>query len=88
VALAMSGAVDAIVTGPAEKRALQGAGVPFPGHTEWLGALAGGPTVTISTSAGGSWSTRAAISGPMPRGSPSVSAIRGRTAATGGCRCT
>jgi 4-hydroxythreonine-4-phosphate dehydrogenase len=47
VALAMSGAVDAIVTGPAEKRALQGAGVPFPGHTEWLGALAGGADVAM-----------------------------------------
>lgn len=41
VALALAGDVDAIVTGPIEKRALQRAGYPYPGHTEWLGALAG-----------------------------------------------
>ncbi len=35
------GTIDAIVTGPADKRALQDAGVGFPGHTEWLAALAG-----------------------------------------------
>jgi 4-hydroxythreonine-4-phosphate dehydrogenase len=42
VALVQAGAVDAVVTGPAEKRALQIAGVEFPGHTEWLASLAGG----------------------------------------------
>ena len=42
VRLAMAGDVQAIVTGPAEKRALHAAGYDFPGHTEWLGALAGG----------------------------------------------
>lgn len=42
VRLALAGEVQAIVTGPAEKRALHAAGYAFPGHTEWLGALAGG----------------------------------------------
>jgi 4-hydroxythreonine-4-phosphate dehydrogenase len=42
VRLALAGEVHAIVTGPAEKAALHAAGVPYPGHTEWLGALAGG----------------------------------------------
>jgi 4-hydroxythreonine-4-phosphate dehydrogenase len=32
---------DAVVTAPISKRALQAAGYPFPGHTEFLGALAG-----------------------------------------------
>jgi 4-hydroxythreonine-4-phosphate dehydrogenase len=41
VRLAREGAVDAIVTGPAHKAALQSAGVDFPGHTEWLAALSG-----------------------------------------------
>lgn len=45
--LAMSGAVDAIVTGPAEKHALHLAGFPFPGHTEWLAQLAGGVEVAM-----------------------------------------
>jgi 4-hydroxythreonine-4-phosphate dehydrogenase len=48
VRMAMSGEVEAIVTGPAEKAALHAAGVPYPGHTEWLGALAGGvPTAMM-----------------------------------------
>jgi 4-hydroxythreonine-4-phosphate dehydrogenase len=47
VALAASGAVDAIVTGPAEKAALRAAGVPHPGHTEWLAALCGGADVAM-----------------------------------------
>lgn len=38
--LALAGDVDAIVTGPADKRALRLAGYPYPGHTEWLAALA------------------------------------------------
>ena len=42
VRMALAGEVDAIVTGPAEKAALHAAGVNYPGHTEWLGALAGG----------------------------------------------
>ncbi len=40
--LALAGEVDAIVTGPAEKKAFQAAGYRYPGHTEWLGELAGG----------------------------------------------
>ena len=39
--LALEGEVDAIVTGPAQKHALHLAGFPYPGHTEWLGHLAG-----------------------------------------------
>lgn len=53
VSLAQSGAVDAIVTGPADKRALRAAGVDFPGHTEWLAALAGGVDVAMMLVAGG-----------------------------------
>jgi 4-hydroxythreonine-4-phosphate dehydrogenase len=45
--LALAGRVDAIVTGPAEKRALHLAGFPFPGHTEWLAQLAGGVKVAM-----------------------------------------
>jgi 4-hydroxythreonine-4-phosphate dehydrogenase len=41
VQMLREGTIDAIVTGPADKRALQDAGVGFPGHTEWLAALAG-----------------------------------------------
>ncbi|HEU4570823.1 MAG TPA: 4-hydroxythreonine-4-phosphate dehydrogenase PdxA [Gemmatimonadales bacterium] len=40
--LAREGAVDAVVTAPIEKRACHLAGFTYPGHTEWLGALAGG----------------------------------------------
>ena len=47
VSLALSGAVDAIVTGPAEKKAFQLAGYRYPGHTEWLGVLAGGVETTM-----------------------------------------
>jgi 4-hydroxythreonine-4-phosphate dehydrogenase len=47
VSLALAGEVDAIVTGPAEKAALRAAGLPYPGHTEWLGALAGGVDVAM-----------------------------------------
>ena len=46
-ALALAGDVQAIVTGPAEKRALHLAGYPYPGHTEWLAALAGGVEVAM-----------------------------------------
>jgi 4-hydroxythreonine-4-phosphate dehydrogenase len=47
VELALSGEVDAIVTAPAEKRALHLAGCRYPGHTEWLAALAGGAEVAM-----------------------------------------
>jgi 4-hydroxythreonine-4-phosphate dehydrogenase len=47
VQLAKSGAVQAIVTGPAEKRAFHEAGYDFPGHTEWLAHLAGDVDVAM-----------------------------------------
>ena len=47
VRLALAGEVDAIVTGPAEKKALHLAGYRYPGHTEWLAALAGGVDVAM-----------------------------------------
>jgi len=40
--LVMNGKVDAIVTGPVNKRAVNLAGIPFTGHTELLAKLAGG----------------------------------------------
>ncbi len=52
VELALAGAVDAIVTGPAEKRALHAAGYDYPGHTEWLAELAGGVDVAMMLVAG------------------------------------
>jgi 4-hydroxythreonine-4-phosphate dehydrogenase len=45
--LAISGAVDAIVTAPANKSALHLAGFPWPGHTEWLAHLAGDVPVAM-----------------------------------------
>ncbi len=47
VRLALAGEVAAIVTGPAEKRALHEAGFAYPGHTEWLAHLAGGVDVAM-----------------------------------------
>ncbi len=52
VQLALAGDVQAIVTGPADKRALHLAGYAFPGHTEWLGELAGGVDVAMMLVAG------------------------------------
>ncbi len=40
-----------MVTGPAEKRALHAAGIAYPGHTEWLAALAGGVDVAMMLAA-------------------------------------
>src|SRR5688572_17936645 len=37
----------AVVTAPVHKEALAAAGVPYPGHTEMLQALAGGPPVRM-----------------------------------------
>ena len=51
VELSLAGEVDAIVTGPAEKRALHVAGYQFPGHTEWLAALAGNVDVAMMLAA-------------------------------------
>jgi 4-hydroxythreonine-4-phosphate dehydrogenase len=52
VSLALAGDVDAIVTGPANKQAFQAAGYQYPGHTEWLGELAGGVETTMMLVAG------------------------------------
>ncbi len=41
--LALRGRADAIITAPLSKTALRAAGYPYPGHTEFLGALAGAP---------------------------------------------
>lgn len=41
VAMAMTGEVAAVVTNPIHKKALYGAGFRYPGHTEFLAALAG-----------------------------------------------
>ena len=46
-ALALDGAVDAIVTAPIEKYATRLAGFPYPGHTEWLAHLAGDVDVAM-----------------------------------------
>jgi len=46
--LAASGAAGALVTAPVSKQALhEGAGFPFPGHTEYLAHLAGGARVAM-----------------------------------------
>lgn len=50
--MALRGEVAAIVTGPAEKRALHLAGYPFPGHTEWLAHLAGDVDVAMMLATG------------------------------------
>jgi 4-hydroxythreonine-4-phosphate dehydrogenase len=53
VRMALAGEVHAIVTGPADKRALHLAGIRHPGHTEWLAELAGGVEVAMMLVAGG-----------------------------------
>lgn len=50
--MALAGDVDAIVTAPIEKHATRLAGVPFPGHTEWLAHLAGDVDVAMMLAAG------------------------------------
>ena len=45
--LALEGRVDAIVTAPVNKAALNLAGFRFPGHTEWLAHLAGDVPVAM-----------------------------------------
>jgi 4-hydroxythreonine-4-phosphate dehydrogenase len=45
--LALGGEVDAIVTAPAHKHALNLAGFRWPGHTEWLAHLAGDVDVAM-----------------------------------------
>jgi 4-hydroxythreonine-4-phosphate dehydrogenase len=51
VKLALDGQVDAIVTAPAHKHALNLAGFPYPGHTEWLAHLAGDVDVAMMLAA-------------------------------------
>lgn len=50
--LALAHRVDAIVTAPLAKSALVAAGVSYPGHTEFLAALAGGVPVAMMFVAG------------------------------------
>jgi 4-hydroxythreonine-4-phosphate dehydrogenase len=50
--LARAGEVDAVVTGPVEKRALHLAGYPFPGVTELLSRLAGDIPTAMMLAAG------------------------------------
>lgn len=45
--LALRGEVDAIVTAPVDKAALNAGGFAFPGHTEMLASLAGVPDVAM-----------------------------------------
>ena len=45
--LALDGHVSALVTAPIHKEALAAAGVCYPGHTEMLQAIAGGPPVRM-----------------------------------------
>lgn len=49
--LALAGEVDAIVTAPAHKHALNLAGFQWPGHTEWLAHLAGDVDVAMMLAA-------------------------------------
>src|SRR5690606_29082173 len=51
VDLARSGAVDALVTGPIDKAALNAAGFAFPGHTEMLASRCGIADVVMMMSA-------------------------------------
>ncbi len=53
VSLALSGSIQAVVTGPAEKRALHMAGYRYAGHTEWLGELSGGVETAMMLTVGG-----------------------------------
>ena len=51
VELTLAGALDGIVTAPISKAALHAAGVPYPGHTEFLRDLTGAPDVTMMMTA-------------------------------------
>ena len=51
VELSLAGEVDAIVTAPAQTSALHLAGYQYPGHTEWLAALAGDVDVAMMLAA-------------------------------------
>ena len=45
--MALDGRIKALVTGPISKEALNRAGYAFPGHTEFLSHLSGGPPVVM-----------------------------------------
>jgi len=47
VRLVQAGAASAVVTNPISKAVLYAAGFPYPGHTEFLGALTGGTPVMM-----------------------------------------
>jgi 4-hydroxythreonine-4-phosphate dehydrogenase len=47
VALVRSGAAAGVVTNPIHKKVLYATGFPFPGHTEFLAALAGGDATPV-----------------------------------------
>lgn len=49
---AMARDVDAVVTAPVSKIALQDAGIPYPGHTEMLASLSGAKSVAMMFVAG------------------------------------
>ena len=52
VSLALEGRVGGVVTNPISKAVLQEAGFPYPGHTEYLGALVGAPGAEVMMLAG------------------------------------
>lgn len=52
VRLALDGRAAAVVTNPIQKRVLYDAGFDYPGHTEFLGALCGGPDTAMMLCAG------------------------------------
>ncbi len=62
---ALAGWVDALVTAPLAKSARAAAGVPFPGHTEFLASLAGGARVAMMFVAGSLRLTLATIHVPL-----------------------
>lgn len=53
VSLTMAGDASAVITNPIQKSVLADAGFAFPGHTEFLGALAGPDTQTVMMLVGG-----------------------------------
>ncbi|MGH7540168.1 MAG: 4-hydroxythreonine-4-phosphate dehydrogenase PdxA [Gemmatimonadota bacterium] len=60
IALATAGRIDGLVTGPISKSALQAAGYPFPGHTEFLRDRTGVGEVTMMMAA-----ERTPVGGPL-----------------------
>jgi len=60
-----AGSADAVVTAPLSKVSLARAGVPHPGHTEYLQELAGAPSVAMMFVAGSLHLTLATIHVPL-----------------------